>query len=146
MQEILQPSWNRTLKIWDKIIFFAWTWRYRSSSSIDWISWCASILDTTTWQVISLWEVNSFVAYWNVVVQLVSSYIDWNIININFNNWYSGAFRFKIDTQNNTFIVGTGNITTWTLDNSTSQTISGKTYQTNIDNYGYWYSAYLSIA
>jgi len=147
----IRSDGTRTIKVGNKIVFFWWVWIFRNSSSSDGVSWCASILDLSTWVISSLGKQEIILQYNNVEVTLVSSYVNGNIVTVNRNNGMSGVFKFTIDIDTNSFTLTSWNDTTGTLNNNTSESYWGSTYQSILEKYEpivwfyCWYSVYASI-
>lgn len=147
----IKSDGTRTIKVGNKIVFFWWVWIFRVGSQYDGVSWCASILDLSTWVIYSLDKQETIPGYGNVVATLVSSYVNGNIVTVNRNNGYSGVFKFTIDIDTNSFTLTSWNDTTGTLNNNTSESYWGSTYQSILEKYEptawyyCWYSVYASI-
>lgn len=118
---------TRTIELWWFIYFFSWASLNWNSYSIDII---VAKLEKSTWLITIIWQSTSSQPTTNTFLSLVSSYIDWVNIVINYSNWFSLSNRFIVNTTTDTLTSVAGNSTTWTITNTTSVIYWWETYST----------------
>ena len=145
-------GWTRTIKLWNAIYAFVWSWYRPAGSSYYAIAWVCAKLDLDTWNITIIEKKSLMATRWNQAESLLNSYVDWTNIYINWNNWYSWVHNFKIDTLTDTLTIDTWNITTWINNDNTSETYQWKTYTavreglSTLWSSTCWFVWYLSIS
>lgn len=148
----LLNEWTRTIDIWDKIVFFSGMSLMPTWASYSWLAWNVCILNKLDWSISYITPQEQVISGNSNNYSISDSYVDWTDIYINFTG-PSVSGVFSIDTDANTFVINTWNITTGILDNSTSTTLWWKTLSVVIEKYSWqwlptsypWYSSYIDV-
>ena len=117
----------RAIELWDFIYLFCWGWAWWNWASML-TSWLFTKINKTNWEVVLTWKTWNF---WgsssssDAAPSLLSSYIDWWIIYINYSVvwWWTWNFHYKIDTTTDIITFETWHYTTGVLFSTTDVTI-----------------------